>query len=76
MVENQHRQIKGYRDLTAEEIAAMNAVKSLGEQVGTQLDAVATLPGVDQRWVDLSRSLLQQGFMAANRAIARPTSFA
>ncbi len=37
-MENQHRQIKGYRELSAEEIAMMNEVKDLG----LQLQAVVT----------------------------------
>jgi len=31
---NQHQHIKGYRDLTAEEIALMNEVKAKAEEVG------------------------------------------
>ena len=33
MVENQHRKITGYRDLTEAEIAAMNKVKAMEAQV-------------------------------------------
>lgn len=33
-MDNQHQHIKGYRDLTAEEIALMNEVKSKAEEVG------------------------------------------
>lgn len=32
-MENQHRQIKGYRELTQEEIDLMNEVKALGPQL-------------------------------------------
>ena len=34
-MDNQHKKIKGYRDLTADEIAMMNDAKELAEQVGT-----------------------------------------
>ncbi len=33
-MENQHRLIKGYRELSAEEIALMNESKELAEKVG------------------------------------------
>ena len=33
-MDNQHQHIKGYRDLTAEEIALMNEVKAKAEEVG------------------------------------------
>lgn len=32
-MENQHRQIKGYRELNAEEIALMNRIKALGPEI-------------------------------------------
>jgi len=33
-MDNQHKQIKGYRDLSQAEIDLMNKIKSLAEQVG------------------------------------------
>ena len=33
-MDNQHQHIKGYRDLTAEEIALMNEVEAKAEEVG------------------------------------------
>lgn len=33
-MDNQHKQIKGYRDLSQEEIDLMNKIKALAEQVG------------------------------------------
>jgi hypothetical protein len=33
-MDNQHKHIKGYRDLTTEEIALMNEVKAKAEEVG------------------------------------------
>lgn len=34
MVDNQHKKIKGYRDLSEAEIALMNEAKELAEQCG------------------------------------------
>lgn len=74
-MENQHRQITGYRDLSQNEIDLMNMVKRLAETVGAELQVVATAPEVDQRWVSIAKTHLQQGFMALTRSIAKPTTF-
>lgn len=75
-MDNQHKQIKGYRDLTQAEIDAMNEAKVLAEQVGEFVEKLreqgATL---DQRWVNIGTTQLQQGFMAVIRGIAQPTTF-
>lgn len=39
-MENQHRIIKGYRELSAEEIALMNEVKEAGAALGLLLEKV------------------------------------
>jgi hypothetical protein len=74
-MKDQHTMIKGYRDLTEAEIAAMNELKAKAEEVGALLDKVAQIPGVDQRWFSIGRTDLQKGFMSVVRAIARPTTF-
>jgi len=75
-MENQHQLIKGYRDLSQEEIDAMNKVKTLAQQVGDALGELAGRPDIfDQRWVSIAKTDLQKGFMAAVRAIAQPTTF-
>ena len=75
MVDNQHKQIKGYRDLAAGEIAAMNECKTIAVSVGHLCDRVAEMPGVDKRWVAIGKTDLQKGFMALIRGIARPETF-
>lgn len=74
-MENQHRKIKGYRELDADEIAMMNVVKEKAAEVGELIDAMAQQDGLDQRWVSIAKTHLQQGFMAATRAIAQPEFF-
>jgi hypothetical protein len=81
MVDNQHQKIKGYRDLSVEEIALMNEAKELAEKVGelvTKLgtsDVVSTEEGIDQRWLSIAKTDLQKGFMSLIRSIAQPTTF-
>jgi hypothetical protein len=74
-MDNQHKLIKGYRDLSEEEIRAMNEVKAQGEALGTLVDKLKANASLDQRWVEIAQDHLQQGIMAAVRSIAQPTTF-
>lgn len=74
-MENQHRKITGYRELTEAEIGAMNAIKAKGAEMGELLDGMAALPGVDARALAIARTELQTGLMWAVRAVARPQGF-
>lgn len=75
-MENQHKKITGYRDLTQDEIDSMNIIKELGARLETQVESME-MQGVmlDQRWVAIGKTHLQQGLMALVRAVAKPESF-
>jgi len=75
MVENQHKQIKGYRDLTEFEISAMNDCKQIAVEVGILCDKISGISTVDHRWLAIAKTDLQKGFMALVRSIARPETF-
>lgn len=74
-MKDQHTLIKGYRDLSEEEIALMNEGKALAEQVGEFVKKLEQLDVTDKRCVALGKTNLQQGFMWAIRGIAQPTTF-
>lgn len=74
-MENQHQHIKGYRELSAEEIALMNKIKELGVSMGELVQELRALPGNDQRWVSIGQTDLQTGLMALTRSVAQPTTF-
>ena len=74
-MDNQHKLISGYRDLSQAEINAMNNIKALASKVGELLAELETITDIDQRWVSIAKTNLQQGFMAAVRAVAQPTTF-
>ncbi|MBQ4838811.1 MULTISPECIES: DUF7681 family protein [Pseudoalteromonas] len=74
-MENQHKKIKGYRELTQSEINAMNEIKELAEKVGELVDELQGVDGVDQRWVATGKTDLQKGFMCLTRSVAQPDSF-
>ena len=74
-MENQHRQIKGYRELSQNEIDMMNAVKTKGEDLGKLIDVLADQKIADPRWLAIAKTDLQKGFMALTRAVAKPDFF-
>ena len=74
MVDNQHKKITGYRDLTEEEIALMNEGKALAEKCGEYIEKLMAAD-TDKRWIAVGKTHLQQGFMAAIRGVAQPTTF-
>lgn len=75
MVDNQHQKIKGYRDLSQEEIDLMNEGKALAEQVRVFTEKVQANADTDKRWLAIGITDLQKGFMAITRSIAKPTTF-
>lgn len=74
-MDNQHKQIKGYRDLSEQEIALMNDAKGRAEGIGALIKMLEDLPDVDKRWLAIAKTDLQKGFMSLVRSIARPTTF-
>jgi len=80
-MDNQHKKIKGYRDLTQDEIDLMNEAKQLSEVCGLFIDKLISTHQatgnhtIDTRWVRIGETDLQTGFMALVRSIARPESF-
>jgi len=86
-MDNQHRQIKGYKELSQEEINLMNEIKEKGAEVGQLVEKLRqrfTVRGEtgeevnsqpDSRWVSIGQTNLQQGFMALTRAVAKPEFF-
>ncbi len=87
-MDNQHKKIKGYRDLSETEIDLMNEIKEKAEEVKQLLEKADTKlfqqtnpaisqDGLDdvQRNLELAKDNLQTGFMWFVRAIARPQSF-
>jgi len=82
--------IKGYRQLSAAEQALINEGKALAEQCGAWIAKLRTHPQanpeqaptvndalvpLDQRWVSIGATELQQGFMSVIRGIAQSTTF-
>ncbi|AAQ96500.1 hypothetical protein [Vibrio phage VP16T] len=81
---DQHKKIKGYRDLSQKEIDLMNRIKEQGEQLGALLAELegmgpdgTTPTSFRQRGECLAyaKKDLKQGIMWAVRAVALPETF-
>jgi len=77
MVDNQHKQISGYRDLSQQEIDDMNGLKRMEEDIIVTLDTLIAQyemynTGQSVRWLRIAKTDIQTGFMAAIRAVAKP----
>lgn len=74
-MDNQHRLIKGERDLGQEEIDLINQIRTTAGVVGLLVDEVQAFDGVDQRWKSIATTDLQKGFMALERAVKKQETF-
>lgn len=82
-MENQHKKITGYRDLSQEEIDLMNEIKARGRELDRLIDRVEeanageklTSRSEAHRWSEIARTELQVVIMALTRAVAKPEFF-
>lgn len=85
-MENQHRKITGYRELSQTEIDLMNEIKAVGATLGPLIGRLqayqaavtgehGTPDGEAHRWIAIGKTNLQQGLMALTRAVAKPEFF-
>lgn len=74
-MENQHRKITGYRELSETEIALMNEIKAKAVELGDLVERLNCVPSIDKRWVSIGKTDLQTGIMALTRSVAQPTTF-
>ena len=74
-MDNQHKLIKGYRDLSEGEIAAMNNIKAKAIEIGELVKELEQRAWTDKRWVAIGKTDLQTGLMALVRSVAKPETF-
>jgi len=78
VMDNQHRRIFGYRELTERDIELINELKRLEGEVlalASRLHAhraPSTLSLADERWRAIGITDIEKGFMALVRSVARP----
>lgn len=73
-MDNQHRKISGYRELTQDEIDLMNRIKAFGPELEALINDLSK-NDTDGRWVAIGKTHLQQGLMALTRSVAKPGFF-
>jgi len=74
-MDNQHKKISGYRDLSQWEIDAINEFKKMGNEFEKLFENLANVDSVDKRWLAIAKTDLQKGIMALVRSIAKPEGF-
>ena len=72
-MDNQHKKISGYRDLSPAEIDLMNEAKGLEAKWNGFVDKLRATEGLDQRQVSIAATDGESAFMRAVRAVAQPT---
>ena len=72
MTDKEGLPVSGYRPQSEENIALVNNFKQLEEQVLRQLDDLKASEAIDQRWLAIGRTQLEQAFMAINRSVFQP----
>lgn len=54
-MDNQHKKITGYRDLSQSEIDGMNSIKALEQDAGRLFKQIGEIDGVDPRLLALAK---------------------
>ena len=68
----------GYRQLTTDELAAMEYKQEIGKYLETALANLSNPQygaALDPRWTAIARTHFQEGLMALGRAITKPEFF-
>lgn len=64
--------VAGYRTLSEATLALVNKNKEVEEQMLRAMDAMRETTEIDQRWLAIARTGMEQAFMALNRAVMKP----
>ena len=65
--------VEGYRSQSDANVGQVNINKQMEEEVLRRLDGLKVTPDVDGRWLAIGRTHIEEGFMAINRAIFKPS---
>ena len=72
MTEHNGLPVAGYQPQSDEKVAQVNAMKRQEERILRRLDEMRDDPEIDQRWLAIGRTQLEQAFMAINRSVFKP----
>lgn len=64
--------VSGYRQQSQSNVDRVNMFKRKEEELLRDLDRLREDPDIDQRWLAIGRTQLEQAFMAINRSVFKP----
>lgn len=73
MSEHKGLPVSGYRPQSSTAVETVNIHKDMEERLLRHFDMLKKLPDIDQRWLAIGRTSIEQGFMAVNRAVFQPS---
>ena len=73
MSEHKGLPVAGYTAQSSEKVQMVNLNKEDEERILRTLDQYAMNEEVDKRWLSIAKTHIEQGFMALNRAIFKPS---
>jgi len=73
VTEHQPLPVSGYTSQPQVKVDAVNGNKKIEEQILQILDLLKENNEIDQRWLAIGRTHIEEGFMAINRSIFKPT---
>lgn len=65
--------VSGYLPQSPTAVETVNIHKDMEERLMRHLDILRTWPDIDQRWLSIGRTAIEQGFMAVNRSVFKPS---
>ena len=65
--------VAGYRPQNSVAVETVNLHKDMEERMLRHLDLLKENPDIDQRWLAIGRTGIEQAFMAINRAVFKPS---
>jgi hypothetical protein len=69
--------VHGYEPQSSTNVALVNHFKQTEERLLREIDVMRDGPGIeprfDQRWLSIAQSHFEQGFMALNRSVFKPS---
>ena len=71
-MDNHGLPVKGYKPQSNAAVGLVNTNKVNEEKLLLLMDELKGKDEIDQRWLAIARTNIEQGFMALNRAIFRP----
>lgn len=72
MTEHSGLPVKGYGPQSEMKVQAVNHNKELEEVILRVCDSLSKTANIDQRWLAIGRTHIEQGFMAINRSVFKP----